>query len=120
MVLLGAEQIVSVLFERGAFTSKDTEVVSEIMGLYLLGFPFITISIIGVRILNALQFNMAMTYFNVFNILFNIGLNIVFINWYGLKGIALATSAVYMVNCLLIWGAVVWYYKHKGLLSEGK
>lgn len=105
--------LIRILFERGNFLAEDTLVVSEIMNLYMISFPIMTIGIIGVRLMNALQLNRLVMYYSVVNLVLNVGLNIFFLEWLGLKGIALSTSIVYTVNAILMWSSIILFFRKR-------
>lgn len=108
-----SQEFIKLLFERGAFLASDTLIVAGVMDYYILCFPTFTLGIIGVRLINALQFNKLVFYFSIVNLVLNIGLNYAFIPYMGLNGIALSTSVVYTVNAILVWLAIIWYFHKK-------
>lgn len=113
LVIYYSEDIVRILFERGAFQATETKIVAEIMTYYMIAFPVMLLGIIGVRLINALQLNKLVFYFSVVNLVLNIGLNILFIEWIGLKGVALSSSIVLLMNALLMWASIVCFFKKK-------
>ena len=50
-----SQEIISILFEHGAFINKNTIIVSSIQSLYLLYIPLYVISMICIRVINALE-----------------------------------------------------------------
>lgn len=94
--------IVRILYERGAFTSQDTKIVSEIQIFYLLQIPFYLTGILIVRLISSLKANHILMQGTVINILVNIGLNILFIRWLGIAGIALSTTGVYIISVVFL------------------
>ncbi len=112
-----SEDFIQLLFERGAFSASDTKVVAGIMDFYMISFPIMTIGIIGVRLINALQLNKYVLYYSFVNLVLNISLNILLIQYMGLKGIALSSSIVYTVNAVLMWTTIVWYFRKKNYLK---
>lgn len=95
--------IISMLFERNAFTSSDTDIVSRVQQMYLLQVPFYVIGIIMVRYLTAINKNSFMVIASMVNVILNVILNTILIRRYGVYGLALATSLVSMVNTLLLY-----------------
>lgn len=112
-VIYFSSELIQLLFERGEFEAHDTAIVSEVMDYYMVGFPILALGMIGVRLLNALQFNKLIMYYSIVNVVLNIVLNIWFIDLFGLKGVALSTSFVYFVNALLVWSSVAWFFRNK-------
>ena len=113
LVFLYAEYLVQLVFERGAFTAEDTGVVADVMRFYIIGFPFLTFAIIGVRLVNSLQLNKLIVAFSLVNVSANIILNWWFIELYGLKGIALSTSLIALIDVFLVWSAAYWFIKKR-------
>ena len=94
--------MVSLLFERGAFTEGDAHLVARVQGLYLLQIPFYLLGIMGVRLLSALKKNHILMGISGINLVVNILANIVFMRYMGLPGISLSTSVVYFISLVLI------------------
>ncbi len=102
LLILVSEPLIGLLFERGAFTARDTQVVGAIQSLLLLQVPFHTVGIVFVRLISALQANHILPRIAAINLALNILLNLLFMQWIGIYGIALSTSVVYLVSCILL------------------
>ena len=102
-----SEWITSYLYERGAFTEDDTEVVSQIQIFYFLHIAYISI-LINARILNAFEKTKLYLSGNVALLLCNIVLNLAFIESFGVHGIALATLTSYVAMALVWFCAAFW------------
>lgn len=98
LMIVFSETIIRVLYERGAFTAPDTIVVSEIQIFYLLQIPIYLIGILIVRLISSLKANHILMQGTVINVIANIGFNVLFIRWWGVAGIALSTTCVYVVS----------------------
>ncbi len=94
--------LVRLLFERGAFGSDDTLVVSRVQACYALQIPFYTLSLFGVRLLSALSRNQTLMWICLVNLVVNAAGNYLLMQWLGVAGIALSTSVVYLVSLGLI------------------
>lgn len=107
-IFLGSELIVRLVFERGAFTADDTVLVGTIQAMYVLQLPFYLAGIIGARMLSALRLNHILAIIGVLNFTSNIFFNWLFMKFFGLPGIALSTSFVYLLSAIFIiaylWG----------------
>ena len=104
--IIFSEPIVHILFERGKFTTQDTHLVAEIQSLYALQIPFYTINILAIRLITSMQLNHLLIWFFGCSLLINIGLDYLFMQWIGIKGIALSTSCVYLFSSFsLLWFA---------------
>ncbi len=108
-----SETLVQFVFQRGSFTSKDTVVVSSVQALFAFQIPFYVASIVVVRLISSLRANHILMWGAAINLTVNIGLNLLFIYYLGLKGIALSTSCVYLVSFLFLF-----YYANKRLKRE--
>jgi putative peptidoglycan lipid II flippase len=99
-----SEPVVAILYERGAFTETDTRMVASVQAIYLLQVPVYVVGMLFVRLASALNANHLMMWGNVLNLSLCIVLTYVFIQWWGVIGIALATSTIYFVNTsVLSW-----------------
>jgi putative peptidoglycan lipid II flippase len=105
-LFLVSEPLTSLLFERGAFSSADAQVVSRVQAFYVLQLPWYFGGMLAVRLLSALRMNSVLTKVAAVNFVVNIALNLLFMRWLGVAGIALATAFVYLGSFLLCWYAV--------------
>jgi putative peptidoglycan lipid II flippase len=95
--------MVRAIFQRGSFTTMDTAVVSAVQALYSLQIPFYIAGIVVVRLISSLRANHILMWGAVINLFANIGFNILFIYYLGLKGIALSTSCVYLLSFIFLY-----------------
>jgi putative peptidoglycan lipid II flippase len=93
-----SEPIVQLLFQRGAFTAQETHLVAQILSAFALQIPFYIAGNFVVKLLTSLCLNQILMSVSVFNMLINIGLNYLFMQWLGIQGIALSTSCVYLFS----------------------
>jgi putative peptidoglycan lipid II flippase len=100
--IAGSEWLVHTLFERGAFGPDDTLVVARIQQMYLIQVPFSVLGILAVRVLVAMSKNHLLTLMSVINLIVNVVGNVIFMRWFGVSGIALSTSVVYVVSMTMI------------------
>jgi putative peptidoglycan lipid II flippase len=98
-----AQPLVRTLFQRGAFTAHDTAVVAQTEAWLALEIPFYVLATLGVRLVSALKRNGALMAIAAWNTVLNAVLNWVLMRRYGVAGIALSTSIVYLVSCSLIF-----------------
>ncbi len=118
MLLLYSEPIIATIFQRGQFTESDTQVVSQIQALYLLQIPFYLGNIMVVRLINAMKINQVLIYISLFNLFANIALNYLFMNWLGIKGIALSTSCVFFCSFIFLYIFTTAKLKQKILATQ--
>lgn len=100
--VFGSEPIVKIFFERGSFTAQDTHIVAQIQALYALQIPFYLIDILSIRLITSMRMNQILIVFFGCNLLIDIILNYTFMQWIGIKGIALSTSGVYLFSSIAL------------------
>ncbi|MDA9806253.1 polysaccharide biosynthesis C-terminal domain-containing protein [Alphaproteobacteria bacterium] len=98
---LFSQDVITFLFQRGAFVSSDTLIVSDIQTLYLLHIPLYVISMICVRVLNTLEKTNIILLGNILLLILNIAFNLYFIEEYGVIGVPLATLVSYSIIAIL-------------------
>lgn len=97
-----SEPTVRLLFERGNFLANDTRAVARVQSLYALQIPFYVLGILGIQLLHALSANRVLMWVGIGNFLTNILGNYVFMRMWGVPGIALATSMVYLLSMIVL------------------
>lgn len=93
-----SKPIVTILFQRGAFTAADTELVNRVQICYLVQVPFYTLGMLFVRFLSAARRNELLLYGAGMSLVLDVVLNLVFMRYWGVAGIGLSTSIVYMCS----------------------
>lgn len=102
---LASAPLVTFLLQRGSFSAADTPVVAGVLALYALQIPFHLGGIVIVRLLSAVLGGRLLLVGNLLSVALNVALNVLFVRWMGVKGIALSTSAVYLVSFGFLWTA---------------
>ena len=97
-----SEPVVAMLFQRGAFTKADTYVVGQVQAMYLVQVPFYVLCMLIVRLISALKANQVMLWGNVINLSMCIGLSYFLMQRFGVVGIALATSLMYLISVIFL------------------
>lgn len=97
-LILLSKYIIHYLFQRGAFTSADTNLVAWVQICLLIQVPFYTLGILAVRLISSLQANRLLMWGSMISLLLNAVLDYLFMQYMGVAGIALATSFVYIVS----------------------
>jgi putative peptidoglycan lipid II flippase len=105
ILILLSRIIIELFFERGAFTSSDTTLVYLIQQMYLIQLPFYVVGIIMNKYLTAINKNNFLVISSIISLLLNIIFNYTLIDLIGIKGLALSTSLVSLMNA----GAIFWY-----------
>ena len=112
-VVLFSEPMVRVVFERGSFNASDTRVVSVVTACFALQIPFYVAGILGVRLLNALGKGGSIMLICAANMLVNVFGNLILMRWMGVAGIALSTSLVYLLSCVLVFYVILTELKQR-------
>ena len=105
VVCFFSEPIIWALFERGAFSSSDTRKVALVQQFAILQLPFYLINTLYMRVIISHKLMADLLKITLVSILSNVLLNILFSRFFGVAGIALSTSCVY------IWSALALAYK---------
>jgi putative peptidoglycan lipid II flippase len=101
-LMILSKPIVRLLFQRGAFTSADTDLVSWVQICYLIQVPFYILGLLFVRFLSAVRRNEVLMYGAGISLVLDVILNLIFMRRWGVAGIALSTSAVYFCSFLYL------------------
>ena len=97
-----SKSLVRVLFQRSAFTSADTELVSWVQVCYAAQIPFHIWSLLFVRFLCSIRRNDLLMYLAAVNLTLDIVLNLVLMRIWGVAGIAMSTSIVTATSFVLV------------------
>ena len=92
-----SEPLIATFFQGGAFTAQDAHLVAQVQSLLFLQLPFYAIGILYVTAISSLRRNVILMWGTTLSISINILLNLLFMRIFGLPGIALSTSCVYLV-----------------------
>jgi putative peptidoglycan lipid II flippase len=98
LLIVFSRPIARLLYQRGAFTAADTELVSHIQSFFALQIPFLMLCTLLVRFLSAVRRNDLLMYGCAINLTVNIALNFALMKIWGVSGIALSTAVVYIVS----------------------
>jgi putative peptidoglycan lipid II flippase len=103
---VGNEWIVRTLFERGSFTAQTTAIVAPVQLGYLLQIPFYTVGVFGVRLLMSMGGNTTVLKIAICSLTVNVAGDLILMQYFGVAGIAAATSLVYLGASIMILTAV--------------
>ncbi len=104
VLLVSAQLVVHLLFERGSFTAADTQHVASVLRFYGFQIPFCLTVLVATNAVLCLRGGRFMLVATLVALAANVGLNWLFMQWWGARGIALSTSAVQLVSALLLTG----------------
>lgn len=102
LLTLGSGEVVHLVFQGGHFSPRDAHVVARVQVAYAVQMPFYALGILGVRALSALQANASVMRIGLVNLVANLLADLVGRRLYGVVGIALATSVVYVGSFVMI------------------
>lgn len=92
LLIAGSRGLVRIAFQHGAFGPHDTAVVARVLAMYAVQIPFYVVSRVFYRFLVAMRRTDLVLYCGLLNLGLDIVLNLVLMHWFGVAGIALATS----------------------------
>jgi putative peptidoglycan lipid II flippase len=101
-LIVCSRPLVRLLYQRGAFTTNDTEIVSVVQVFFAILIPFYTWAVLFVRLLSSLNRNDLLAYAAVMNVCLNVLFNFILMRRFGVAGIALSTSLVYLISCIFL------------------
>ena len=99
--------LIGLALERGMFSGTDTALVGKVQAAYALQIPFYICGILLVRVISAMIANRVLMIASFFNLMVNIVLNYIFMQRWGVVGIALSTSVVYLFSFVFLL-VMVW------------
>lgn len=113
LLMIWSPAIVRLLFERNAFTSYDTLLVTAVQRSFLLQIPLHVWGMLFVSLLWSLRANWVFLVINPICLLLKIWLNATLGAMYGVPGIGFATSITYGVSCMLLLIAGIWLMRRE-------
>jgi putative peptidoglycan lipid II flippase len=109
--------LVRVLYQRGAFTVADADLVARLQGLLAIQIPCLMVCALLVRFISAIRRNDLLMYGSVINLTANVVLNLMLMKVWGLVGIALSTSLMQLISVLFFAAcALLLLNRHRALL----
>ena len=102
IAILFSNSLIELLFERNSFTSKDTAIVSKIQIIFLIYAPFTITGMVIVSFLTSINKNNFLAIVSFIAVILNIILDIIFMRFYGIFGIALCTTCIVIIRFLII------------------
>lgn len=103
LLIIGAQPLVRVTLEHGAFGPSDTAVVKSVLAMYAIQIPFFVVSRVSYRFILAMRRTDVILYCGLLNLVLDIVLNLVLMRWFGIAGIALATSLWSISTLVFLW-----------------
>ncbi|MEH6770793.1 murein biosynthesis integral membrane protein MurJ [Maribacter arcticus] len=101
--ILVSDFVVALLFQRKEFTVEDTQVVSTLQKIFLAYIPFKITGMIMVNFATSINRNSIMAYISLVALVLNIILDYIFMEIYGVFGIALCTTIVTVLKSMTMY-----------------
>jgi len=102
-LIAGSHLLIRVAFERGAFGKQDTAVVAPVLAMYAIQIPFFVCSRVFYRFLVAMRRTDLILYCGMLNLALDVVLNLALMRFFGVAGIALATSLWTVSTFFFLW-----------------
>ncbi|WP_340077599.1 murein biosynthesis integral membrane protein MurJ [Leptobacterium sp. I13] len=106
-----SNEIIAFLFERKAFTADNTIVVGTIQKIAFVYVPFYLCTLVTVKFLTSINKNAFMAWTSFFNLIMNLILNIILVKKWGVYGLVLSTTCVYIISSFIYFGFTYRQYK---------
>ncbi len=101
--VLYSNEIVQIVFERGAFDAAATELTTGTYRFYSVGMTFMALNTFLTSVYYSLKDTRRPMYFAIISVAVNIAVNLMLVESMQHKGLALATSCAAFVNSLLLY-----------------
>jgi putative peptidoglycan lipid II flippase len=102
-IIAGSHLLIRITFQHGAFGARDTAVVTPVLAMYAIQIPFFVTSRVFYRFLVAMRRTDLIFYCGAINLVLDVVLNLILMHWFGVAGIALATSLWTVSTFLFLW-----------------
>lgn len=103
LLIAGSHLLIRIAFQHGAFGPRDTAVVSPVLALYAIQIPFFVSSRVFYRFIVAMRRTDLVLYCGMLNLALDVILNLILMRWFGVAGIALATSLWTVSTFFFLW-----------------
>jgi len=102
-LIVGSHWLIRATFQHGAFGPRDTALVTPVLAMYAIQIPFFVSSRVFYRFLVAMRRTDLIFYCGALNLALDVVLNLLLMRWFGVAGIALATSLWTVSTFLFLW-----------------
>jgi putative peptidoglycan lipid II flippase len=103
LLMAGAHMLIRLTLQHGAFGPGDTAVVTRVMVMFAIQIPFVVCSRVFYRFIVAMRRTDLILYCGTINLALDVILNLLLMRWYGVAGIALATSLWTVSTFFFLW-----------------
>jgi putative peptidoglycan lipid II flippase len=102
-LVFGSHWLIRITLQHGVFGAKDTQIVTPVLAMYAIQIPFFVSSRVYYRFLVAMRRTDLILYCGMLNLALDIVLNLILMRWFGVAGIALATSLWTVSTFVFLW-----------------
>jgi putative peptidoglycan lipid II flippase len=102
-MIAGSRLLIRTMLQHGAFGPRDTAVVTPVLAMYAIQIPFFVTSRVFYRFLVAMRRTDLIFYCGAINLVLDVVFNLILMHWFGVAGIALATSLWTVSTFLFLW-----------------
>ena len=102
-LIAGSHWLIRLTFQHGVFGPSDTALVTPVLAMYAIQIPFFVPSRVFYRFLVAMRRTDLIFYCGALNLALDVILNLVLMRWFGVAGIALATSLWTVSTFFFLW-----------------
>jgi putative peptidoglycan lipid II flippase len=103
VLIVASHQLIRITFQHGVFGPRDTAVVTPVLAMYAIQIPFFVASRVFYRFLVGMRRTDLIFYCGALNLVLDIVLNLLLMRWFGVAGIALATSLWTVSTFVFLW-----------------
>jgi putative peptidoglycan lipid II flippase len=103
LLIAGARPLVRLAYQHGRFGAGDTSIVAAVLAMYAVQIPFYVTSRVYYRFIVAMRRTDLVLYCGIINLGLDIVLNLILMHWFGVAGIALATSLWTVSTFFFLW-----------------
>lgn len=101
-LMCGSHLLIRVTLQHGAFSIMDTAAVAPVLAVYAIQIPFFACSRVDYRFILAMRRTDLILYCGIVNLALDVIFDLILMRWYGVVGLALATSLWTMSTWLLL------------------
>jgi putative peptidoglycan lipid II flippase len=102
-MIAGSHLLIRAAFQHGVFGPRDTALVTPVLAMYAIQIPFFVSSRVFYRFLVAMRRTDLIFYCGALNLALDVILNLILMRWFGVAGIALATSLWTVSTFFFLW-----------------
>ncbi|MGA2351882.1 MAG: lipid II flippase MurJ, partial [Terracidiphilus sp.] len=102
-MIAGSHLLIRAAFQHGVFGPRDTALVTPVLAMYAIQIPFFVSSRVFYRFLVAMRRTDLIFYCGALNLALDVILNLILMRWFGVAGIALATSLWTVGTFFFLW-----------------